>query len=248
MRRALIRLIAVGLVVLVGVLAVPAASAAPICAAAILTAPGSTVLMANGAFGDCTGIAASSTLLASLSVPFTSSAGFDSGTLVSAVFRENVAGTLDFYYQVALNRTSTNCGHDGQPACDPVARETDINFNNGGAWTTWVATRGDAVGPFAAGTVFPVTADRSPLGDVMGFSFNPPDTFKLMPGQTSAILIVSTNAMNFTLGNSSVVDGGVTTVASFEPDAGPSIPEPASLCLVGSGLIGIRLVRRSRRS
>jgi hypothetical protein len=201
------------------------ASAAPACAGALLMNPGDTVVLGAGAFGDCTGTSVPSVLLASNSAPFTSSTGTDSGTLISAVYRETGSGTLDFYYQVVLNTTSTNCGGGGQPACDPIARETNINFKVGGSWTTWAATRGDAVGPFSAGTVFPITADRNAAGNVVAFSFQPPDGAKIQPGQTSSIMIVSTNATNFGLGNSSVIDGGVTTVSAFQPAAAAS-PTP----------------------
>jgi hypothetical protein len=221
---------------------VQAASASPVCAGALSTNPGDTVVLANGAFGDCTGTAVPSTLLASMSVPFTTSTSFDSGTLISAVYREDGSGTLDFYYQVVLNSTSTACGTANQPACDPIARETNVDFNNGGTWTTWAATRGDAVGPFSAGTVFPMTADRNAAGNVFAFSFAPPDGAKIQPGQTSAILIVSTDAKSYTSGFSSVIDGGVTTVGSFEPAA---VPEPISFALVGGGLLLLGGIRRS---
>src|ERR1700680_2072482 len=79
------------------------------------------------------------TLLASLSAPFTSSLGTDSCPLVSAFFRE-AGGTLDFYYQIFVNTTSTNCGTGGQPACDPISRETDTNFST---WLTQLAFRTD---------------------------------------------------------------------------------------------------------
>lgn len=206
------------------------ANAAPVCAGSLLMNPGDTVVLGAGAFGDCTGTAVASTLIASSAVPFTTSTGFDSGTLISAVYRENLSGTLDFYYQIVLNTTSTKCGGGGQPACDPLSRETNIDFNNGGNWTTWVATRGDAVGPFSAGTVFPITADRNAVGNVVGFSFQPPDGAKIHPGQTSAILIISTNATNYaSTGSSSVIDGGVTTVRSFQP-AAPAPPCPYLFC------------------
>jgi len=207
------------------------ASAAPVCSGALLMNAGDTVVMGAGAFGDCTGTAVASTLLASHSAPFTSSTGYYSGTLISAVYQETGSGTLDFYYQVVLNTTSTNCGGGGQPACDhPISRQTNVNFTNSFAWTTWAATRGDAVGPFSAGTVFPITADHNAGGDVIGFSFQPPDGAKIRPGQTSAILIISTNATgtNYSLGKSSVIDGGVTTVQTFQPGpAAPIAPESA---------------------
>jgi hypothetical protein len=223
----------IGLIAVFAVLTKPA-SAAPVCPGALLMNPGDTVVMGAGAFGDCTGTAVPSVLLASSSQPFTSTTGNDSGTLVSAVYQETGAGTLDFYYQVVLNTTSTNCGGGGQPGCDPLARVTTTNFNNGvpaasptpsPSWTTWAATRGDAVGPFAAGVVFPITADRNDLGNIVGFLLNPPDGAKLQPGQTSAILIVSTNATNYALGKCSLIDGGVTTVQAYQPAAAGS-PSP----------------------
>ena len=222
-----LQFLTIGLIVVFAALTTRA-GAAPVCAGALLINDGDTVVLGAGAFGDCTGTAVPSTMLASNSAPFTSSTGFYSGTLISAVFRETGAGTLDFYYQVVLNTTSTKCGGGGQPACNPIARETHVNFNNSFAWTTWVATRGDAVGPFTAGTVFQITADRNATGNVIGFSFHPPDGAKLQPGQTSSILIISTNAIgdNYTLGKSSVIDGGVTTVQTFQPGSSPT-PTPA---------------------
>jgi hypothetical protein len=189
------------------------------------------------------------TLLASLSSPFVSSLGTYSGTLISAVYRES-GGTLDFYYQVINNATAGTlsgtggCGHGGQPTCDPISRETDTDFST---WVTQLAFRTDgslgAAAGFSDGTVPPVTADRnSPAGDVIGFSFFPPDSSKLLPGTTSNVLIISTNATFFTTGHASVIDGGVTTVNAFQPSTG--VPEPASFALIGFGLLGIGYMNR----
>src|SRR5258708_4181349 len=126
MRRAVVlSLLVVGMVVL-----------SPMASASILTLgscpaanPGDTVFPCD-ATASPTG-----TLLASLSAPFISTLGTYSGTLISAVYKE-AGGTLDFYYQVINNTTSTNCGHAGQPTCDPIARETDTNFTS---WITQLA-------------------------------------------------------------------------------------------------------------
>jgi hypothetical protein len=170
--------------------------------------------------------------------------GTSSGTLVSAVYR-NPSGTLDFYYQVTDNLTAPNCGGGGQPFCDPLSRETDTDFIG---WATAVGFRIDGASlpstVFVDGTVAPVTADRNGVGNVVGFSFIPPDSSKIQPGQTSNVLVISTNAMNYKAGNASVIDGGVTTVASFEP--APGVPEPASLLLIGGGFVVLGLVRRSQ--
>jgi len=184
------------------------------------------------------------TLLASLSAPYTSTLGTTSGTVVSAVYKE-AGGTLDFYYQVFVNMSSTNCGagstHPGT-ACDPISRETDTDFST---WMTQLAFRTDgstlAGGLFVNGDTDPQTADRNLApGDVIGFTFNgAPGFTPILPGHMSRVLIISTDATNFKAGNASVIDGGATTVASFEPTGAPPqslVPEPASLALVGLGL------------
>ena len=185
-----------------------------------LVTPGSTVVLAGC---DAT-TAPFGTLLASLSVPFTTPNGTTSGTLVSAVYRE-AGGTLDFYYQVTINTNAGaisgagGCGHGGgQPACDPISRKTDTDFST---WITNLAFRTDGGltgGLFVNGTVPPVTGDRnSPGGNVIGWSFSPPDSAKILPGTTSNILIISTNATNFKAGTATVLDGSGVTVASFKP-------------------------------
>jgi len=215
-----------------------------------LVTPGSTVIMAGC---DAT-TAPFGTLLATLSAPYTSTLGTSSGTLVSAVYRE-AGGTLDFYYQVFENTTAGNasgaggCGHGGgQPACDPTSRLTDTDFST---WITNLAFRTDGglAGFFVNGTVPPITGDRnSPVGNVIGFSFFPPDSSKILPGTTSNILIISTNATNFKAGNATMIDGGVTTVASFAPAALVSSPPtvskafmPTSIAVGGTSTITITL-------
>jgi hypothetical protein len=225
---------ALGIAAMAAVMCAPAATAGPVScmAGGAALAPGAFVLP-----GDCTGSPAG-TLLASLTAPFTSTLGLDSGTIVSAVFEES-GGTLDFYYQVNLSATSTNCGAVGQPSCDPLGRETDTLFTG---FTTSVATRSDGAslsgGIFVNGTAIPVSADRNSTGDVVGFSFTPPCcSSEIQPGTSSLVLVIATDATNFTAGNASVIDGGTTTVAAFEPVSPTPTPEPSSLLLLWSGLL-----------
>ena len=215
-----------GLVVLLAM--APHSQAAPLLGT-ILTPPSGTVFAGLVPIATPTG-----TLLASLvsGYSFFTTAGTTSGTLTSAVYRES-SGTLDFYYQVMNNANSATA----------IARETDTNF---AGFTTWTGYRLDGSGPFVPGTVTPVTADRNSAGSVIGFSFNPPDSAKILSGTTSNVLVISTDATAFTAGNASVIDGGTQTVAAFQPTT--TIPEPATMLLFGGGLLALSSVRRFRRS
>jgi hypothetical protein len=207
-------------------------------AGTVPTLPGDTVVPGLVASGTATG-----TLLASLSVPYTAALGSPAGTLYSAVYRES-GGTLDFYYQVT-NLDTSKCGGAGQVMCDPVARETDTSFFSFATSLGFRLDGGSFGGPFVAGAVTPVTGDRNGPGNVIGFSFNPPDSRKIQPGQVSAVLIISTNATNFTTGHASVIDGGTITVDSFQPSS--AVPEPTSFFLLSGGLLVLLGVRRYSR-
>lgn len=206
----------------------PATQAAPL-AGTTETNPGDTVFASLIPPGTDPG-----SLLAWLveAYSFATTAGNTSGTLTSAVFR-NPTGTLDFYYQVANDAGSATA----------IARETATSFFG---WETWTGYRidGGALpgGHFVDGTVPPVTADRNAAGSVVGFSFQPPDAAKILPGLTSNVLVISTNALDYTLGNASIIDGGTQTVSAFQP-----VPEPATLALLGVGLIAFAGIRRWRK-
>jgi hypothetical protein len=188
--------------------------------------PGNTVFPIN-----CTGFGPG-TLLADMTDPFsyTTTAGTTSGTIQSAVYR--VGGTLDFYYQVTNNASSATALAVLAPS-DFTGFTTDAGYRTDG--DTLAGTT------FADGTIGPVTADSYGTdGSVIQFNFFPPSTNnpEVGPGDTSNVVVVSTNATAFTAGDVAVIDSGTATVAGYQPTAS-GVPEPASMGLLGIGLIAL---------
>lgn len=179
------------------------------------------------------------TLEAWMSSPFTytTTSGTNTGFIYSAVYDDG--GTMDFYYQVVNDPSSATA----------LARLTATNFAN---FTTNSAYRTDGSvlsgTGFVDGTIGPETSDSNADGSVIGFSFYPPTgpPTELAPGDTSYVLIISTDATSYQAGNASIIDGGTDTVAAFEP--GSPTPEPATLGLLGLGLIALAGFRRRVRS
>ena len=107
-------------------------------------------------------------------------------------------------------------------------------------------------------SVLTTFADRdAPDGSTVGFDFSATGAsaaLAINPGETSLILAIKTNAPDWTLGFASVIDGGAQTVPAFQPTGTPippalDVPEPATLLLVGSAVIGMGVTvrRRSQR-
>jgi hypothetical protein len=93
---------------------------------------------------------------------------------------------------------------------------------------------------FVEGTIAPDVAERN-IG-VIGFSALLVSN-RIGLGETSNVLIVSTNTLHFKLGNAEVLDGGSVTVKAFQP----GIPEPATMALLGGGLLVLAGIRKYRR-
>jgi len=99
----------------------------------------------------------------------------------------------------------------------------------------------------------PTFIDRGLPGDVVGFNYPTPvpqilnSNGSIGPGQTSSLMVIQTNAVNFSGTLAAVIDGSVTMVASLAP--APIIPEPGSIVLAGISVLGLAAVcwRKRRR-
>ncbi len=131
------------------------------------------------------------------------------------------ANCLDFVYQF------TNNGGD------PNERFSMFNFTG---FLIDVGTN-----PF--GVHDPTTIDRSANGPVVGFNF--PAADQISAGQTTPLLVIETNALNYTDGYVSAQDGTAGYGFAYAPAA--PVPEPSSLALLGGSLtlVGV-LLRKSR--
>lgn len=95
------------------------------------------------------------------------------------------------------------------------------------------------------GSHTPTTVDRTTSGAVIGFNYTGTD--EITAGETTPLLLIETNALNFTDGLVSVQDGSAGTGEGFAPFGPVSAPEPATLALLGSGLLAGGFFRRFRK-
>lgn len=195
--------------------------AAPAFAAPL---PPSTVIFADPQ-PDPTGGAV---VAGGIPVPFV--AATFSGMLTSTVIAgdpSNPFGGLTFTYQI-----SNDAGSPGE--IDRLTLNGFFGFLADGSYQI----------P-AAGLV-PTLNDRDASGDVIGFTFlgAPVGSGTLMPGLTSALLVVQTDAPFYVLSTAAIIDGSVTTAPIFAPSL--FVPEPATISMAALGLGALALVARRR--
>jgi hypothetical protein len=200
-------------------------------ASAALMAPGASIL-ASGEPDPTGGVVVGS----SGPLPF-ATANY-SGTLDSTVLLGDPSnpfgpGSLTFTYRLVNNAVSTG-EIDRLTVNDYAGFLVDASFQ----------TPPTGVPPT-------LTSRSGGPGDVVGFTFvgAPLGAGVLVPGSTSALLVVQTNAKFFGPTLASVINGQVTSVGSFAPGGlGGGIPEPCSVVLAAIGFIGLAPLARRKRS
>ena len=157
------------------------------------------------------------------------------GGLYNMVVYQRPGGGLDFLYQVGVS--------NGSSPVQTLLMSIFTGFDTDVFYYT------------EEGTAAPASADRSAVGDVVSFTFNPAYDAGTEDYGVSKILVIRTNATAYTRGSLTMqTDGARLSVAvdsvavdAFAPTATP-IPEPATLTLTGLGLAGaVARRRRSRR-
>lgn len=161
-----------------------------------------------------------------VNIPFAS--GDLSGTLTTTVLAgdlNNPFGGLTFCYLLAVSPGAADAASK-LSVSSFFNFITDVSFNNAGQYL---------------GGVVPDTFRRSVNGNVVSFNF---DTTNIEHGQTSALLVIQTDARAFAPTTVAVTDGLAANVASLAPTT--VVPEPSVLALLGLGLLAY-VTRQGRR-
>ena len=164
-----------------------------------------------------------------------------SGVLSSAVFR-NSSGTLDFLYQFSNNATSSQV----------ITQLIESNFstyaiNDIGYIAYDFDGGGNGSVNFKAGTAgdSPLSASRS-VGGSVAFNFGSGSN-AIGINESSYILMVSTNATQWTAGQVQIMDNNINTAdpyyMMYQP-YGAAVPEPATFALIGLGLVVLSMLGR----
>jgi hypothetical protein len=131
---------------------------------------------------------------------------------------------LDFIFSVSSTTSTDNIGRITQAGVGTFATDVGYTFGTGAI----------------VGGVAPSTVDRLGASNVIGFNFSS----GIPPGFSTESLEIQTNATNFTAGTLQIIDGSVASVSVFAP----TVPLPASVWLMLSGLVGVGAMARKRRA
>jgi hypothetical protein len=147
------------------------------------------------------------------------------GNFRQIVIVDNTTGFLDFLYEFEVT---------GGPSV--VERLTTINFQNHTTDVGYCSTCLDvlALNTAADGDVAPVAEDRSLDGSTIGWDFAKPTG--VGTGKETFVLVIKTDSTTFGNGSTTLLDGGIAALRSYDPT-----PEPISAGLLLGGLFGAGL-------
>lgn len=197
----------------------------------VFLSPSSAVAISVYTLAPGTGMTAQSSSFPAGSPSYAISSTFATATLAGTVYSSvyendtsNPYGGLTFAYQVLVTASSTDSSSE-MTVGSFANFFTDVSYN-----------------PLAGGLIAPSNFSRSASGNVVRFVFfNAP----VGPGQTSALLVVQTDAASYQQSTAAVIDNLSANVTSLAPVA--TVPEPSmvTLLLGGLGLLGVVLRRKS---
>nr|CAA9288515.1 hypothetical protein AVDCRST_MAG63-4156 [uncultured Armatimonadetes bacterium] len=166
-------------------------------------------------------------------------------TFRTAVYQD-ADGTLDFLYQITSRSGSLAAGADVVNMTDFTGYDTSVSYYTADP---------DGLGFFQFGAQAPTTAFRPAGGPSANVRFFFTDAGAVDPGESSAVLVISTNATAYTthiatFSVSPVNRGDFMGTGAFMPTGAPAAvtPAPPGLIVAGiGGLMGLVSFRRSRR-